>query len=360
MDTEDLLQKPLVAVVILSWNGRQFLEKFLPSVVASAYQPLDIYVADNASTDGTADFLAKNYPSVKIIQVHKNEGFAKGYNIALQQVHADYAILLNQDVMVTDNWIEPLVEMMQSNEYIAACQPKILDYQAYNNKSNSANQFEHAGAAGGYIDVFGYAFCRGRLFSVVETDEGQYNDASEIFWASGAALCVRLNLYKRYKGFDDDFFAHMEEIDLCWRWKRAGYKIMYVPESRVYHVGGGSLSKDNPRKIYLNFRNNLYMLFKNLEMYELVWKLPFRFFILDFVAFLKAVMQRKWKEAGAILRADISFLLALPFLIRKRVESFLIFWKHRIDPSRVKAGGYYHKSLVWQFFVKKKRKFTDL
>ncbi|MFN0276567.1 MAG: glycosyltransferase family 2 protein [Chitinophagales bacterium] len=353
METEDLLQKPLVAVVILSWNGKHFLEKFLPSVLHSSYKPLDIYVADNASTDDTHTFLAQQYPSIKCIRIPKNEGFAKGYNIALQQVHADYAVLLNQDVQVTEHWIEPLVEMMQSNEYIAACQPKI---KAYDDKT----MFEHAGAAGGYIDMFGYPFCKGRLFKLQEKDEGQYDNAEEIFWASGAAMCVRLDLYKRYKGFDESFFAHMEEIDLCWRWKKAGYKIMYAPQSEVYHVGGGSLQKDNPKKIYLNFRNNLFMLCKNLELYEVIWKLPFRFFILDTIAFFKAVFERKWGEARAIFRSDVSFILAIPFLVKKRVETFVIFWKHRIDPSRVKEKGYYGKSLVWQFFVRKKRKFTEL
>ncbi|MBC8045562.1 MAG: glycosyltransferase family 2 protein [Fimbriimonadaceae bacterium] len=353
MEQEDLLQKPLVAVVILSWNGKTFLEKFLPSVLASSYLPLDIYIADNASTDDTISFLEKNYAHIKIIRIQKNEGFAKGYNIALRQVHADYLILLNQDVEVTESWIEPLVEVMESDPYIAACQPKI---KSFNNK----NYFEHAGAAGGYIDLFGYPFCRGRIFDHVEEDVNQFEQPEEIFWASGAAMCVRSDLFKRYKGFDDDFFAHMEEIDLCWRWKRAGYKIKYVPQSIVYHVGGGSLNKESPKKIYLNFRNNLYMNFKNYELYEVVWKLPFRFFILDFIAFIKAIFEGKWGEAGAILRADVRFLISIPFLLRKRVDTFFIYWKHRIEPSRVKQKGYYRKSIVWKYFIKKKKTFEEL
>ena len=224
MHQEDILQKPLVAVVILSWNGQQYLEQFLPSVVKLTYQPLDIYVADNASTDGTLDFLKINYPAVKIIRIQKNEGFAKGYNVALKEVIADYYLLLNQDVEVQPGMIEPLVEKMEADVNIAAAQPKLL---AYHNKQ----QFEYAGAAGGYIDKLGYPFCKGRIFDVAELDNGQFNTAGEIFWASGAAMFVRAELYKRFKGFDPDFFAHMEEIDLCWRFKRAGYKIFYVPEA---------------------------------------------------------------------------------------------------------------------------------
>jgi hypothetical protein len=353
METEDLLQMPHVAVVILSWNGKSFLEKFLPSVCQSTYPSLDIYVADNASTDDTLTYIKENFRNIKTIHLKRNEGFARGYNLALQQIFSDYAILLNQDVEVTPGWIEPLVEMMQSDPSIAACQPKI---KSFHDKS----AFEHAGAAGGYIDVFGYPFCRGRLFSTVEKDTGQYEQVHEVFWASGAALCVRLELFKRFKGFDDMFFAHMEEIDLCWRWKRAGYKIMYVPEATVYHVGGGSLPKENPGKIYLNFRNNLFMIFKNFEFYELLIKLPFRFFLLDFLAMCNALRQKKWGEAGAIIRADISFLIALPVMFRKRVEGFVLFWKHRVDHSRVKASGYYRQSIVWKYFVKNIRKFTEL
>lgn len=353
MDTEDVLQKPLVAVVILGWNGRRFLEQFLPSVLASSYQPFDLYLADNASTDDSIAFVEKNYPSIKIIPIRKNEGFAKGYNIALQQIHADYAILLNQDVEVSNDWMEPLVELMESDPYIAACQPKIRSL-------SDRNCFEHAGAAGGYIDLFGYPFCRGRVFNYTEQDNGQYENAQEIFWATGAAMCVRLELFKRFRGFDADFFAHMEEIDLCWRLKRAGYKIYYEPQSVVYHVGGGSLNKDNPRKIYLNFRNNLFMNFKNYESHELIWNLPFRFFILDGIAFLKAVLQRKWNEAAAIFRADIHFLIFIPKLSKKRLDTYLLYRKHRIESSRVKKKGYYPKSIVWKYFIKKKKTFSEL
>ncbi len=352
MQADDILDRPLVAVVILSWNGRAFLEKYLPAVVQVQYQPLDIYVADNASTDDTVAFLQEQYPQIKILRIAKNEGFAKGYNIALKEIVADYYFLLNQDVEITPDCIDHLVETMQSSDTIAACQPKIL---ADWNRS----QFEHAGAAGGYMDAFGYAFCRGRLFNVEEADTGQYNDAREIFWASGAAMMVRADLFKRFKGFDGDYFAHMEEIDLCWRWKRAGYKIMYQPAVAVYHVGGGSLPKENPYKIYLNFRNNLFMLFKNYESYELVWRFPLRI-LLDNVAFAHALFNGRWKEAGAIFRADWHFALSLPLQFKKRYDNWKQFHRNRVAASRVKAGGYYRKSVVWQFFVKGKKRFSDL
>lgn len=353
MQEEDLLDKPLVAVVILSWNGKTFLESFLPSVVRSTYKPLDIFVVDNASTDGTIEFLQNKYPQIKIISLRVNEGFAKGYNSALQQVYADYFILLNQDVEITEGWVEPLVECMQADVEIAACQPKMLAFK-------QKDYFEHAGAGGGYLDMFSYPFCRGRIFQTIEQDNGQYQEADEIFWASGAALCIRAELFKRFRGFDADFFAHMEEIDLCWRLKNAGYKIFYVPESIVYHVGGGSLQKENPRKTYLNFRNNLYMIFKNMESYEIIWKLPMRFFILEPIACLNALRQKKWSEAGAIIKADINFLISIPKLLKKRIETYFLFRRHRIRASRVKQKGYFKKSIVWLYFVKKKKYFHDL
>jgi len=352
MHQEDILQKPLVAVVILSWNGQQYLEQFLPSVVKLSYQPLDIYVADNASTDGTLDFLKSNYPSIKIIRIQKNEGFAKGYNVALKEVIADYYLLLNQDVEVQPGMIEPLVEKMEADVNIAAAQPKLL---AYHNKQ----QFEYAGAAGGYIDKLGYPFCKGRIFDVAELDKGQFNTAGEIFWASGAAMFVRAELYKRFKGFDPDFFAHMEEIDLCWRFKRAGYKVFYVPEAVAYHVGGGSLPKENPYKTYLNFRNNLFMIFKNYETQELIWKLPVRL-LMENIAFFKALLQGKWKEAFAIFRADWHFVISLPLQLKKRYDNWKNYHRNRIDTTRVRKSGYFSGSIVWQFFIRKRSRFNDL
>lgn len=352
MRQDDILQKPLVAVVILTWNGQHYLEQFLPSVVQLTYEPLDIYVADNASTDNTIAFLKAQYPQIKIISIPKNEGFAKGYNTALKEVIADYYVLLNQDVEVTPGCIEPMVERMDADVTIAAAQPKLL---AFHNKQ----QFEYAGAAGGFIDKLGYTFCRGRLFDTVELDEGQYNTASEIFWASGAALFVRAELFKRFKGFDADYFAHMEEIDLCWRFKRAGYKIMYVPESTVFHVGGGSLSKENPHKTYLNFRNNLFMLFKNYESQELIWKLPVRL-ILEFVAFLQSLLQGKWKQAFAIFRADWHFIISLPLQLKKRYDNWKLYSRNRIAATRVRKSGYLSGSIIWQYFFRKRKTFNQL
>ena len=244
---------PRVAVVILNWNGRFFLEKFLPSVYNSSYPNLEFVIGDNASTDDSVVFVQENYPSVKILTNKTNLGFAGGYNAILKRVEADYYVLLNSDVEVTQNWIEPVIDYMESYPDIVAAQPKILAY-------HEKNKFEHAGAAGGFIDKYGYPFCRGRIFNDVEEDNGQYNTPMEIFWATGAALFIKSTAWKASGGFDDDFFAHMEEIDLCWRLKRMGYRIGYVGESVVYHVGGGTLNTSNPKKSYLNFRNNLVML----------------------------------------------------------------------------------------------------
>ncbi len=352
MIQEDILHKPLIALVILSWNGKKYLEQFLPSIIKLNYQPLDIYVADNASTDDTISFIEERYSTIKIIRIKHNEGFAKGYNIALKEVVADYYFLVNQDVEVTENCIEPLVELMESDVNIAACQPRILSF-------NNKEKFEYAGAAGGYIDKFGYIFCKGRIFGSVEDNAMQYQQSEEIFWASGAAFFIRSELFKRFKGFDGDFFAHMEEIDLCWRLKRAGYKIMYAPEASVYHVGGGSLAAGNPHKTYLNFRNNLFMMFKNYESHELIWKLPVRM-VFETIAFFKSLFAQKWREAFAIFRADWHFVISLPFQFRKRYNNWRLYHRNRIDVSRVRKKGYYGKSIVWQYFVNKKRKFTDL
>ncbi len=234
---------PSVTVVILNWNGKHFLEKFLPSVMLSGYENLSVIVADNASTDDSIPFIKNKYPSVQIIYNAVNEGFAKGYNTALKQVTSDYFILLNSDVEVTKGWINPVISLMESDKTIAACQPKILSF-------NQKNEFEYAGASGGWIDQYGYPFSRGRVFDTCEKDNGQYDDCSEIFWATGAAFFVRASVYEEMEGFDEYFFAHQEEIDLCWRMQRAGYKIYVEPTSIVYHVGGGTLQKGNKRKVF--------------------------------------------------------------------------------------------------------------
>jgi GT2 family glycosyltransferase len=244
---------PRVAVVILNWNGINYLKQFLPSVCASTYPNLEIIIGDNASTDESVVYVRDNYPQVKIIINDQNYGFAGGYNKILTQLDHDYFILLNSDVEVEPNWIEPVISLMESDSKIAAAQPKILS-QA------NKHSFEYAGAAGGFIDDFGYPFCRGRLFDTLELDKGQYNESSEVFWASGAAFFIKRPNWLEMNGLDDDFFAHMEEIDLCWRLKNEGYKIMYCADSQVYHVGGGTLQAESPFKTYLNFRNNLVLL----------------------------------------------------------------------------------------------------
>ena len=243
------------AVVILNWNGRQHLEQFLPSVVAHTPQQVRIIVADNGSTDDSVAFLAQHYPAIEIIRLERNYGFAEGYNRALEQVDAEFFILLNSDVEVTAGWVEPLVATLTNNRSIAAVAPKLRSY-------GNRDHFEYAGAAGGYIDVLGYPFCRGRILSTLEQDKGQYDTAQEVFWASGAAFCCRADVFRMLGGFDADFFAHMEEIDLCWRMQLQGYKIMVEPHSTVYHLGGGTMPNESPRKLYLNYRNNLSMLFK--------------------------------------------------------------------------------------------------
>ena len=243
------------AVVILNWNGRQHLEQFLPSVVAHTPQQVRIIVADNGSTDDSVAFLAQHYPVIEIIRLEQNYGFAEGYNRALEQVDAEFFILLNSDVEVTAGWVEPLVATLTNNRSVAAVAPKLRSY-------GNRDHFEYAGAAGGYIDVLGYPFCRGRILSTLEQDNGQYDTAQEVFWASGAAFCCRADVFRMLGGFDADFFAHMEEIDLCWRMQLQGYKIMVEPHSTVYHLGGGTMPNESPRKLYLNYRNNLSMLFK--------------------------------------------------------------------------------------------------
>ena len=243
------------AVVILNWNGRQHLEQFLPSVVAHTPQQVRIIVADNGSTDDSVAFLAQQYPAIEIIRLERNYGFAEGYNRALEQVDAEFFILLNSDVEVTAGWVEPLVATLTNNRSVAAVAPKLRSY-------GNRDHFEYAGAAGGYIDILGYPFCRGRILSTLEQDKGQYDTAQEVFWASGAAFCCRADVFRMLGGFDADFFAHMEEIDLCWRMQLQGYKIMVEPHSTAYHLGGGTMPNESPRKLYLNYRNNLSMLFK--------------------------------------------------------------------------------------------------
>ena len=283
-----------LAVVILNYNGASMLSRFLPSVVK--YSPgAEIVVADNASTDDSVAVVADGFSTVRLIQLDRNYGFADGYNKALEQVDAEYYVLLNSDVEVTDGWLEPLLSFMESNPNAVACQPKIL---AYNNKSH----FEYAGAAGGFIDRYGYPYCRGRLFDSIEEDKGQYDDACRVFWATGAAMMVRSDAFCKAGGFDGRFFAHMEEIDLCWRMLARGGEIYVVPASKVYHVGGATLKKSNPHKTFLNFRNNLLMLYKNLPDGELRGVMRVRA-VLDYVAAFKFLLTGAWGDFKAVLRA---------------------------------------------------------
>jgi GT2 family glycosyltransferase len=331
------------AVVILAWNGREFLRQFLPSVIQFTDTNLyDIIVADNCSTDGTADFMAQNFPAVRVIQNTANTGFAGGYNEALKHVDAEYYILLNQDVEVTADWIEVVLAEMENNENIAAAQPKL---RAYHNRQ----YFEYAGACGGYVDRFGYAFCRGRLFDTIEKDDGQYDTVKQIFWATGACMFVRKDVFWEAGGFDIDFFAHQEEIDLCWRINNMGYRIISVPASLVYHVGGGSLPQGNPRKTYLNFRNNNMMIFKNLPLAALCWKLPVRIFLDIVASWYSVIKNRNFVDFKAIFKAHGSLYKNIPHLIAKRQKL-----------SQSNSGNLSNVNVVWEYFIKGKRKYSDL
>lgn len=334
---------PSVAVVILNWNGRNYLQQFLPSVLQSTYPNLRIIVADNASTDDSVPFLQQQYPSVQIIHNTTNEGFAKGYNTALKQVEADYLVLLNSDIEVTTGWIEPIIELMERDKMIAACQPKLLSY-------HHKTQFEYAGASGGWIDKYGYPFSRGRVFDVCEEDKGQYDDVQPIFWASGAAFFVRTAVFKAMNGFDDYFFAHQEEIDLCWRMQLAGYKIYVCPQSVVYHVGGGTLPKGNSKKVFLNYRNNLIMLCKNLPWADAVWKIPYRVG-LDALSAWKALLSGDAGYWVAILKAHVDFMKWLFFYGNKT---------HFPASKDLKPAAVYNKNIIWQYFVNKKQRFSEI
>lgn len=334
---------PSVAIVILNWNGRGFLEKFLPSVTASTYLNRRVIVADNASTDDSVSFLQLHYPEVEIILNKVNEGFAAGYNVALKQIEADYYVLLNSDVEVTPGWIEPIIKLMESDFKIAACQPKILSY-------NDRERFEYAGACGGWIDSFGYPFSRGRIFDDCEKDLGQYNQAERCFWGSGAALFVRSSTYHELGGLDDYFFAHQEEIDLCWRMQLFGYKIFVEPLSVVYHVGGGTLPKGDYKKVFLNFRNNHIMLAKNLSFFSACVKIPFRLF-LDVISAYKGFFSGNFKYWMAIARAHFGFFFWLLFVKRTTPKP-----NH---PSN-DLMGLYDGCLVWDYFIKKRNSFKEI
>ena len=334
-----------VAVVILNWNGRELLEKFLPSVVKYSSSHAQVFVIDNASNDNSISFLKENYPGVQLVQNPRNEGFAKGYNNGLRHIHAEYYILLNSDVEVTENWIQPVVTLMESDKKIASCQAKIRDYK---NKA----LFEYAGAAGGFIDKYGYAFCRGRIFDSFETDTGQYDDQKEIFWATGACMFIRSESYLKAGGFDEDFYAHMEEIDLCWRLKNSGYKIMYCPQSVVYHLGGATLSKIDPHKTYLNFRNNLILFFKNHSS-SYFWMKLFLRMTFDGIAAIKFFLGGQFAHFAAVLKAHWHFYFLFFQTLGKRKAL-------KAQISSYASTAVYGKSIVFDYFIRGKKKFTEL
>ena len=333
------------AIVILNWNGRQMLAQYLPSVLMYSKDKATVYVADNASTDDSLELLREHFPEVRTIRLDKNWGFAEGYNQALQQVEAEYYVIMNSDIEVTHHWLTPLIEFMDNHPEAAACQPKLLSM-------SNKERFEYAGASGGFIDRLGYPFCRGRVFDTVENDNGQYDTRKEVMWATGACMMIRSKDYHTVGGFDGRFFAHCEEIDLCWRLHLLGRKVFCIPDSYVYHVGGGTLPKGNPMKTYLNFRNNLTMLYKNLPAKDLKSVMRWRW-LLDYVAaFQTLLVNRNVGDFRAIYRARRDF---------KR-------WRSEYAPVRqqLQATKTYQKavrqpiSILWQYYVKGRRTYTAL
>tara|TARA_B110000211_G_C14029003_1_gene531214 strand:- start:53 stop:1075 length:1023 start_codon:yes stop_codon:yes gene_type:complete len=334
-----------VAVVILNWNGVKMLEEYLPSVVNSMPEYAEVILADNASTDESVSFVKEKYPDLKIVINKTNGGFAKGYNDALKDLEHEYLVLLNSDIETPNNWVEPVIEFMENNPDTGAAMPKILQL-------TKKTHFEYAGAAGGFIDKWGFPFCRGRMFEELEEDHGQYNDNKEIFWATGACMFVRNDLYKKLGGLDEFFFAHMEEIDLCWRVKRAGYKIYAIGNSHVYHLGGGTLKKVNPKKTFLNFRNNLLMLVKNHPSEGFVLRIIQKL-ILDGIAGIKFLLEGKPNHTIAIIKAHFSVYANLNKYLKIRKALKAEFGSKSVSVI-------YPRLIIWDFFKKGKKKFSDL
>jgi GT2 family glycosyltransferase len=326
-----------IAIVILNWNGRQLLEQFLPSVIQHSAGAA-IYVADNASTDDSIAFTESHFPDVKIIRTKDNYGYARGYNECLSFIEEDYYALVNSDVEVTEGWLEPILEIFETDPETAIIQPKILDYK---NKSH----FEYAGAAGGFIDKYGYPFCRGRIFTTLEEDKGQYDDRQEIFWATGACFFIRKEVFRELKGFDPDFFAHQEEIDLCWRAFNKNYKVRFCAQSVIYHLGGATLQNTKPQKTYLNFRNSLFMMAKNLPSRSLLPVLFIRL-VLDGLAGVQFLRKGKPDHIGAILKAHFHFYLHLSKFLKKR-------------ESKQYRNYYKTNSVVYRYYLRGRKTFTD-
>jgi GT2 family glycosyltransferase len=334
------------AIVILNWNGLNWLKKFLGIVVTcSADQETVVYVADNGSTDGSAEWVKSSFRDIRIIKLEKNHGFADGYNLALAQIEAKFYVLLNSDVEVTSGWLKPLTRYMEDNPDVGSCQPKIMAYR-------DRQYFEYAGAAGGFIDKFGYTFCRGRVFSNVEKDNGQYDDTTDIFWSTGACMVIRAEVWRKCGGFDGDFFAHMEEIDLCWRMHKAGYRVVCVPDSAVYHVGGGMLPYESEYKTYLNFRNNLFMLYKNLPDIGLGSTMLIRR-ALDGLAALMFLFKGKFRNVKAVWNAHRDYHSSLNDLKRKRVLN-------REMTVSYPGNLIYGRSIIFQYYFAKRKTFSRL
>ena len=335
-----------IAIVILNWNGQKMLAKFLPNVIEYSRQEAEIWVADNCSNDQSMHLLETQFPQVKTIVLEQNYGFAEGYNRALKQIEAEYYVLLNSDVEVSHHWLTPLVEFMDSHAQVAACQPKLL-------AEYDKDSFEYAGACGGFLDKYGYPFCRGRIFDTVERDNGQYDYQQEILWATGACMMIRSKDYWEIGGLDGRFFAHNEEIDLCWRLRLMGRKIYCIPESEVYHVGGGTLSKSNPMKTYLNFRNNLTMLYKNLSAKDLKHVMRMRCFLDYLAAFEMLVLKCNWGDFKAVFKARKAF---------RTWKNDFVEDRRKIQTNRVVAEipQVFELSILWQYYAKGKKRFSDL
>ena len=335
-----------VAIVILNWNGEKFLEQFLPVLINKTQIPdVEIIVADNASTDGSIKLLTESFKTIKTILFDKNYGFAEGYNKALVQIDSEYYLLLNSDIEVGDYWLQPMLKFMEEHKEISACQPKIKSFA-------NRQMFEHAGAAGGFIDYLGFPFCRGRVFNKVEVDNGQYDSIVDVFWATGACLMIRSEIYNKVGGLDDAFFAHMEEIDLCWRLNSRGYRLVCIPESVVYHVGGGTLNAESPYKTYLNFRNNLLLLYKNLPQKSLEKTLKKRRYF-DYLAAFQFFISGKTENAKSVLKARTDFIKMLPDFEEKRKENILY-------ATKMDCNEMLKKSIVIEFFLKRKHTYNQL
>ncbi len=340
------MNSPKVAIVILNWNGKKLLKQYLPSVIENSQdEGVEIIIADNNSDDDSITFLESNYPQLKIIHLGENHGFAKGYNLALKNIEADYYILLNSDVEVTPDWISPLIQAMEEDDTVAAAQPKVLSW-------NKKDEFEYAGAAGGFIDKLGFPFCRGRILNVMEKDEGQFDQVCNIFWATGACMAVRASYFHKAGGFDSDFWAHMEEIDICWRLKNMGFQIRYTPFSKVYHLGGGTLSYDNPKKLFLNFRNSLWLLYKNLPRRKFYKVIVVRM-LLDGAAAFKLLSEGNTKGFFSVFQAHAAFYRSHKKLRKKRIQLKKIATPQWHDEILV-------KSIIWKFYLERKRTFREV